>query len=86
MLTLVGAIACKVSHNLSSCYPPRARKLLVSLFFMTLVHGQHIIRQSSEIMSALRTVETSVVYTQRHRLDADKFPMFSVFCRDSDPC
>ena len=27
---MAGAIAaCKVTHNLSSCYPPRARKLLV---------------------------------------------------------
>ena len=29
----------------------------------------------SEILSALQTVET-VVHTQRHRLDADKFPTF----------
>ena len=35
---------------------------------------------------------SAVVRTQRHRLDADKFPMFSVgwnwqgFCRDLDPC
>ena len=45
----------------------------------------------SEILEALQTVET-VVRTQRRRLDADKFPMFSVgwnwqgFCRDLDPC
>ena len=26
--TLVGAIACKVSHNVASCDPPRARQLL----------------------------------------------------------
>ena len=40
--TLVGAIACKVSHNLSSCDPPRrARKRFVSLL-MTLLIGQHI--------------------------------------------
>ena len=25
---LVGAISCKVSHNLSSCNPPRAGKVL----------------------------------------------------------
>ena len=43
------------------------------------------------ILAALKTVET-VVRTQRHHLDADKFPMFSVawtwqgFCRDFDPC
>ena len=30
----------------------------------------------SEILAALQTVET-VVRTQIHRLDADKFPMFS---------
>ena len=40
---------------------------------------------------SLQTVET-VVRTQTHRLDADKFPTFSVgwnwqeFCRDLDPC
>ena len=28
----MGAIACKVSHILSSCSPPRARKILVQLF------------------------------------------------------
>ena len=47
----------------------------------------------SEILEALQTmtVET-VVCTQTHRLDTDKFPMFSVgwtgqgFCRDCDPC
>ena len=44
-----------------------------------------------EILAALQTVET-VVRTQRHRLDADKFPMFSVgwtwqgYCRDLDRC
>ena len=43
------------------------------------------------ILAALQTVET-VVRTQRHRLDAEKFLMFSVgwtwqgFCRDLDPC
>ena len=46
-----------------------------------------------EILAALQTmtVET-VVRTQRHPLDADKFPMFSGgrtwqrFCRDLYPC
>ena len=44
----------------------------------------------SETLAALQTAKT-VLCTQRHRLDADKFPMFSVgcswheFCRDSDP-
>ena len=33
-----GAIACKVSHNLFSCNPPRASKLLISLV-MTLFVG-----------------------------------------------
>ena len=43
----------------------------------------------SEILAALQTMET-VVRTQRHRLDADRFPMFSVgwtwqgFRRDLD--
>ena len=40
VLTLVGAIVCKVSHSLSSCNAPRARRLNVSLL-MTLVDGQH---------------------------------------------
>ena len=31
----------------------------------------------SEILAAFQTVET-VVHTQIHRLEADKFPMFSV--------
>ena len=85
----VRTIACRVSHDLSSCYSPRAGKLFVS-FLMTLLVGQHI-RQSpdSEISAALQTVETVV---RTHRLDADKVPMFSVgwawqgFCRDLDPC
>ena len=46
--------------------------------------------QYAESEKQHQTIET-VVRTQRHRLDADKFPMFSVgwtwngFCRDSDP-
>ena len=64
---------------------------------MTLLVQQHT-RQSSvacnsdfETLAPLQTVEV-VVCTQRHRLDADKFQMFSVgwtgcgFCRDLDPC
>ena len=50
-----------------------------------------IFTSDSEILAAvLQRVETTVVRTQRHRLDADKFPMFSVggtwqgFCRDLD--
>ena len=64
---------------------------------MILLIGQHI-RQSSlylviqilEGLGVLQTVE-AVVRTQRHRLGADKFPMFSVgwtghgFCRELDP-
>ena len=52
----------KMSHNLSSCNPPRARKIFISLL-MTLLDGQHI-RQSfyvacinnsdSEILAALQ--------------------------------
>ena len=45
-LTLASVIAVrKVSHNLSPCNIPRARKLIVSLW-MTSLDGQHI-RQSS---------------------------------------
>ena len=88
-----------MSHNLSSCIPPRARKVIVSLL-MTLLVGQHMRQVFSvliacinnsdyEILAALQTVET-VVRTQRYRLDVDKFPMFSVGwtwqCRDLDPC
>ena len=84
-----------MSHNLSPCNPPRARKLILSL--MTLLVGQHktvfsvACDSDSETLVALQTVET-VVRTQRHRLDADKFPMLLVgltwreFCRDLDPC
>ena len=58
-------------------------ELFVS-FSMTSLVGQHI-RQSSliacnsdyGILAALQTVGTGV-RTQRHRLDAVKFPMFSV--------
>ena len=38
------------------------------------------------------SINRTVVRTQRHRVDADKFPIFSVgwtcqgFCRDLDPC
>ena len=37
---IVGVIACKVLHNLSSCDRPRVRKCFVSLL-MTLLHGQY---------------------------------------------
>ena len=47
----------------------------------------------SEKLAALQTVETVVrTSTQRHRIDADTFQMFSVgwtwhgICRDLDPC
>ena len=45
-----------------------------------------------EILAALQTLVETVGRTQRHRLHADKFPMFSVgwtwqgFCRDLHPC
>ena len=81
--------------------PPRARKLLVaSLSLMTLLNGQHLAHHTVfsaacnpyfEIPAAPQTVETTVVRTRRHGLDADKFPMFSIgwtrqgFCRDLDP-
>ena len=38
-------IACRVTHSLSLCKHPRARKVIVSLL-MTSLDGQHI-RQSS---------------------------------------
>ena len=54
---------------------------------MTLVNRWHVIfpvacinSSDSAILAALQTVliVDHVVRTQRHRLDADKFPMFSV--------
>ena len=42
---IVRWIPCKISHNISLCNPPIARKRFESLL-MTLVDGQHI-RQSS---------------------------------------
>ena len=68
---------------------------------MTLLDGHISVKTVSsaacnsdfEIPAALQTVESVlVVRTQRHGLDVDKFPMFSVgwtwqgFCRDLDPC
>ena len=77
-------IARKVSHNLSSCNPPRARKRFASALLMSLLVeavpqtvSSLACNSDSEILAALQTVET-VVPTQRYRLDADKFPMFSV--------
>ena len=76
--TLVGAIACKVSHNSSSCNPSIAR----TTFYITFLDFGE--------WAALQTKETAV-RTRRHCLDADKFPMFSGgrtwqgFCRDLDP-
>ena len=42
---VVSAVACKASNNSSSCNPPRARNVFVSLL-MIFLDGQHI-RQSS---------------------------------------
>ena len=94
---VVGAIAGKVSHSLSSCNPPRARKRVASLL-ITLSDGQDIrqffyvaCNSDFEILTALQTIET-VVRTQIHRFDADKFPSFSIgwtfygFCRDLGSC
>ena len=93
-MTLVGAIACKMLQNLSSCNPPRATKRFVSLLITFLLDGQHTrqlisvtCNSDSEMLGALQTVET-VVRTQIHRLDADRIPMFLIgwtwqgFCRD----
>ena len=65
---------------------------------MSLLDGaiQHTVfsvacNSDSKIPAALQ-LETTVVRTQTHRLDAYKFPMFSVgwtwqgFCSDLDPC
>ena len=66
---------------------------------MTMVDGQQAhqtvfsvaCNSDSEMLAALRTVET-VVRTQKHRFDADMFPVFSGgwtgqgFRRDLDPC
>ena len=51
MLALIGVIAYKMAHDLSSCNPPRARKRFVSLFcdFVLLNDGQHI-RQSFSVL------------------------------------
>ena len=55
-----------------------------------LYHFSVSFNSDSEILTALQAVET-VVRTQRHRLDADTFLMFSVrwtwqgFCRELDP-
>ena len=85
VLILVGVMACKVSHNLFSCNSPRARKRLAYLLMTLQVGGwgahQTIFsvacNSNSGILASLQTVET-VVHTQRYRLDANKFPMFSV--------
>ena len=66
---------------------------------MTLVDGQAhqtvfsvACNSDFEILVALQTTPEAAVHTQRHRLETDKFPMFSGgctwqgFCRDSDPC
>ena len=95
VLTLVGAIACKVSHKscLHVTLQERARIFLGSLL-MTLLVGQHasdsllcslyfifqILKYKTTGSTPDTAVET-VARAQRHRrLDADKFPMFSVGC------
>ena len=80
-----------MSHNLSSCNPPKTRKLIISFLITSLDGSTTVIsvacKSGFEILATLQTVETE----QRHRLDADKFLMFSVgwtwpeFCRDFDP-
>ena len=86
-----------MSHNLSSCNTPKARKRYVSLSVTSFVGwtAHQVVftvacKSDSKIQAALQTEET-VVRTQRHLLHAHKFPMFSVvwnwqgFCRDLDP-
>ena len=85
-----------MSHILSSCNHPRARNVIIP-FGDSVGWAAHqtdfyvACNSDSEILTALQTVET-VVRTRRHRIDADKFPMFSVgwtwhgFCGDLDPC
>ena len=72
-----------MSHNLSSCNAPIARKTLYLVTFDDF--GTWAVHQTvfsvacdsdSEILAVLQTVKT-VVRTQRHRFDADKFPMLS---------
>ena len=96
-MPFVCAIACKVSHNLSSFNPPIARKNPPITFDDLVEWAAHqtvpsvSCNSDYEIPAALQAVET-VVRTPRPGLDADKFPMFSVgwtwqgFCRDLDPC
>ena len=61
----------------------RVRSKLFESIVMILVDGQHIrqfpsvaCNSHSDIVATLQTVGP-VARTQRHRLDADKFPMFS---------
>ena len=73
----------------------RPRKLLVITFDDFVGWAAHntvfsvACNSDSDIMAAL---QETVDHTQRHRLDADKFPMFSVgwisqrFCPNLDPC
>ena len=64
-------VECRITHFFS-CNPPIARKT-VGVTFDDFVEWQHI-RQTC---LCIETVET-VLGTQRHRLDADTFLMFSV--------
>ena len=77
----IGRCYCrKMSHNLSPCNPPGARKRFV-LLLMTLLVAAHqtvfsvacIKKSDPEILA----VEIIAVRTQRHRLVADKFPSVS---------
>ena len=84
-----------------NCNPPIIRAInsnyCTSSLLMNLLDGQHRLNFSRFLNTGStpdydnETIET-VVRTQRHRLDADKFPIFSVgwtwqgFCRDLDPC
>ena len=63
-MTLVVAIACKVSHSWSSCSPPRVRKRFESLLITLLDGAAHQTvfsvagNSDSEIPAALQTAET----------------------------
>ena len=66
------------------CVSPRYRlKNVLNLFFYDLggraghqtVFSVAACNSDSELLAAFQTVETTLVRPQRHRLDADKFPM-----------
>ena len=58
-------------------FPPKTRTNLLHPPPPPIVERVVGCKSDSEILASLETVET-VVRTQKHRLEADKFPIFSV--------